>query len=359
MNKRAVWFALTGVILMFCALGFIIQGCGAITGSNDSSASSGDYTLSGKVGTITASGLRAAAATDVTHIVAIGANNSKTFVTPESNGTFSVKVNSGQPYVLGFFNKTGGTITLLGYLKKSDYDWDSLPIIDPADTATDLGTVEINTVSVEATPAINITSLIGEMNMSTNTADLYGKIDDSLAALTNLDVDGNGEFDFNENKNYLFQTFIGMYESGSPSTGEIDSMLDGYNDTYKPIPSFYQIYFSCFSSGDSRAAGTAAILTPPSAIGGAATQTATTSATSDGSGWTLFFPSVTTPELAPSGTYGMAIGTTTYTINNFKASDVVAISANNNIIYPVFHLVTNEANKITKVQYVWKKLVND
>ena len=37
----------------------------------------------------------------------------------------------------------------------------------------------------------------------------------------------------------------------------------------------------------------------------------------------------------------------------------MAISANNNIIYPVFHLVTNEANKITKVQYVWKKLVND
>ncbi|KAF0133696.1 MAG: hypothetical protein FD145_1155 [Candidatus Saganbacteria bacterium] len=356
MNKKII-----PVVVLICVflLGLIIYGCGKIANNAAStSTTSGNYTVSGKVGTITTSGLNASANNTVTHIVAIGADNNKTLITPESNGTFSLQLSSGQPYVFGFFNKTGSTITLLGYLKKSDYDWDSLPIISPTGSSTNLGTVEINTTSAEAIPSINITSLIAEMNMTAATADLYGKIDDSLAALTNLDLDGNGEFDFNENKNYLFQTFIGMYDSGNPATGEVDSMIDGYNDTYIPRPSFYQIYFSGLGSGDTRTAGTSATLTTPSAIGGATTQTAAIGATSDGNGWTLFFTSVSTPEIAPSGTYTVRIGTTTYTINNFKASDVVAIGSNNNIVFPVFHLVTNSAGKITTVQYKWKKLVN-
>ena len=353
MDKRLI-----GLVIGFLFLGLFLYGCGSST-STDSGGSTGDYTLSGSVGTITAGGLSVMATDSVTHIVAIGADNTKTSSTPKADGTFSLSLNSGQPYVLGFFNKSDSTITLLGYLKNSDYDWDSLPIIDPADFATDLGTVEIDTVSVEATPAINITSLISEMNMDVDTATLYGEVDDSLAALTNLDLDGNGEFDFDESKNYLFQTYIGMFDVDAPATGEVDSMLDGYNDTYTPIPSFYQIYFSCMGSGDVRSLGTSATLTPPSAIGGSSTQTTTTGAnTSTEDHWTLFFPSVQTPEVAPSGTYTVAMGSTTYTINNFKASDVMAMGSDNNIVYPVFNLVTDEAGKIAPLNYTWKKLVN-
>ncbi|MFC1510897.1 hypothetical protein ACFL5U_00720 [Candidatus Margulisiibacteriota bacterium] len=360
MNKKMNWFLLglclgLGILL----LGFVLQGCGTTAGTDDDSTAAGDYTVSGIVGTVSASGLSAAATDTVTHIVAIGADNNKTVVTPESSDdTFSLSLTSGQPYVLGFFNVSDSTITLLGYLKRSDYDWDSLPVIDPTDSATDLGTVEIVTASVEATPAINISSLISEMNMDVDTATLYGVIDDSLAALTNLDLDSNGVFDFDENKNYLFQTYIGMFDDDSPAIGEVDSMFDGYNDTYTPVPTFYQIYFSCISSGDTRTLGTSATLTPPSAIGGESTQTATTGANSDGDNWTLFFPSIsTTPTVAPSGTYTIEIGSTTYTIENFKGSDAVAIGSNNNLIYPVFHLVSTESTgKITTVQYLWKKL---
>src|SRR3989339_672049 len=291
MKKNTLVLIFSIYLIIFGMSSFLlIAGCGAST--------SGNYTLSGKVGTISASGLKTFAVNDtVTDIVAIGADNNKTLVTPNDDGSFTLSVTSGQPYVLGFFNKTGGTITLLGYLKKGEYDWDSLPIIDPVSTVTDLGTIEINTTSVEATPSINISTLISEMNMNASTATLYGEIDDSLAALTNLDLDSNGEFDFNESKNYLFQTYIGMNESGTTATGGNE-------------------------------------------------------------GWTLFFSSVSTPEVAPSGTYIVEMVGTTYTINNFKASSVVAMGADNNIVYPIFHLVTNEAGKITTVQYKWMKLVN-
>ena len=361
MKKNTLVLIFSIYLIIFGMSSFLlIAGCGTSnSGSGSGASTSGNYTLSGKVGTISASGLKTFAVNDtVTDIVAIGADNNKTLVTPNDDGSFTLSVTSGQPYVLGFFNKTGGTITLLGYLKKGEYDWDSLPIIDPVSTVTDLGTIEINTTSVEATPSINISTLISEMNMNASTATLYGEIDDSLAALTNLDLDSNGEFDFNESKNYLFQTYIGMNESGTTATGEIDSMLSGYNDEYIPIPGFFQINFTGLGGGDTRSAGISATLRAPSEIGGTVTQTTSTGATSGNEGWTLFFPSVSTPEVAPSGTYIVEMVGTTYTINNFKASSVVAMGADNNIVYPIFHLVTNEAGKITTVQYKWMKLVN-
>lgn len=345
------------IVVLLAAAAFFYIGCGQSGSSSSSSSSSGNYTLSGSVGTVTSTGIGAKAATTVTHIVAIGADNQKTLITPEANGDFVATLNSGQPYVLGFYNKTGSTITLLGYLKNSDYDWDSLPIIDPTDSATDLGTVEINTASVEATPSINITSLIGEMNMTAANATLYGSIDDSLSALTNIDIDGNGVFDFAENKQYLFQAYIGMYVNGAPATGQINSMFGQYNSSYNPSPYHHAIYFSGQGTGDTKTVGTNTTLTAPAALGGSLTQTATTG--SQSGAWTIFYPSVTTPEAAPSGTYTVAIGSTTYTINNFKASNIMAVGANNNIVFPIFQIVSTEATgKITAVKYKWRKLVN-
>ncbi|MFH1541899.1 MAG: hypothetical protein ABIE84_02275 [bacterium] len=359
MKKENLMLAVgVGLIALGFGMGMMMIGCGSLTGTNSGTTTSGNYSVSGSVGTITTSGIMASATDTVTDIVAIGADNEKTLVTPEADGSFVLTVTSGQPYVLGFYNKTGTTITLLGYLQNSDYDWDSLPIIAPADSATALGTIEIDTASLEATPAIDITSLITEMDMDTSVATLYGELDNSLASLTNIDIDGNGVFDFTEDKNYMFQTYIGMFDNDAPPTGEVDAMISGYNSDYTPIPSFLQIYFTALGSGDVRDTGTTATLTPPSALGGTTTQTTTTDAIS-GSGFTLFFPTVSTPEIAPDGTYSVVIESTTYTINNFKASEVMRMGADNNIIYPVFHLVSNESTgKIETVQYKWQKLVN-
>ena len=348
-------------MVMVVFLSGTMYGCGSSTSSSSSGGgtSATDYTLSGQITAV--SGARAMAVSDVTDIVAISANNDKYRSTPEA-GVFTVDVASGTPYVLGFYNKSGSTITLLGYLTQSDYNWDSLPIIDPTGEATDLGSIEVDSTSIEATPAIDITSLIDQMNMDTDTATAWGQIDDSLSVLTNLDVDGNGEFDFVDDKHYMFHTYIGMGISGETPTGQIDEMLAGYNDSYMPEPINYQLVLS--ATGDDKDAGATGTIYTPEPVGGQSqgeytqTQSATIQASSDGGGWSIFWPSLGSPEVAPSGTYVATIDSDTYTIENFQASAVVSIESNNGFIYPIFHLVTNEAGYVTTVNFLWKKLEN-
>ncbi|OGC04699.1 hypothetical protein A2276_01830 [candidate division WOR-1 bacterium RIFOXYA12_FULL_43_27] len=360
--KKTLSIVFGSLLVILLLLGVVIHGCGKQGGGS----STGGYTILGTVpnAQTLAMGI-GAKATAVTHIVAIGANDSKTIATLDTTtGSFTVPVTSGYPYVLGFFNKSGGAITLLGYLKKADVAWESLPLMNPVGSSTNLGTVTVEASSVEATPSIDVTTLIGQMNMNLATANLYGAIDDPLTALTNLDMDGNGEFDFQENKDYLFQIYVGMNTSGAYVTGEIDAMLSDYNSSYIPNPGYYQYVLA--ARGDSKTAGTAGTISFPEAItsAGGTTYTSGTGAVGnvDSNAWSLFFSlgsnPATWPATAPNGTYTMEVGTSIYTVKNFKATNVLALGSNNNIIYPVFHLVTNEAGYITTAQYKWKKLNN-
>lgn len=351
------------VICVFIISFVLLVGCG--TSPSPTPTPTTNYTLQGKVGTISGSGLGARAATSVTHIVAIGSNLEKYLATPEADGTFSLPIIKGYPYVLGFYNKTGTTITLLGYLKQSDVNWHSLPIMNPTDSSTDLGTIEINSTSQEATPSINVTSLIGKMNMDLTTAQYYGTFDESLIVLTNLDVDGNGIFDFSENKAYMFHTFLGM-GPGNSNPGEISKMLGGnYNDTFKPKPAYYEMVFICNVSDGQTSTTTMSMVGPKTFYSSTTNFSNTLTGTIDVSsfGWSCFMDignnALISPEVAPSGTYVATAGAKTYTINNFQGSSVVAINSTNGIIYPVFNLVTNEAGYITTVNYKWKKLVNN
>ena len=342
------------------AFQMVQSGCGQ-QGSSPTPSST-NYTVSGKVGTVTSAGLSAFAVNTVTHIVAISADNDKYLADLNADGTFSIKINKGTPYALGFYNKTGSTITLLGYLQQKDVSWESLPIMNPSVDTTNLGTVEIN-ASLEALPTLDITTLISQMNMvDTATAQYYGTLDDQMAMFTNMDVDGNGVFDFQESKSYLFQNYISM----GTTTGEIPKMLNGYyNDTYAPTPSNYHLVLSCM--GDSQTIGTNATFTFPSPVTSAnavvtSTTTVTIESTGGGEGWTCYSKinncPIISPEVAPAGTYTVVVGTKTYTFRNFKATSVLKVGSNNGLIYPVFSLVTNEAGYITTVNYKWKKLVN-
>lgn len=358
-NGSMVLIYLVSMVMVAFMTG-TMYGCGSSSSSSSSGGtSSTNYTVSGVISAV--DGARAMAVSDVTDIVAVSATNNKYRATPEA-GVFSIDISSGTPYVLGFYSKSGSTITLLGYLRQSEVDWDSLPVINPTGEATDLGSVEVDSTSVEATPSIDVTSLIDQMNMDVDTANAYGEIDDTLAVLTNLDVDGSGEFDFVDNKHYMFHTYIGMGISGETPTGQIDEMLSGYNDSYMPEPINYQLVLA--AQGDDKDAGTVGTLSTPVPVGGQAqgdytqTQSATIQAFSDGGGWSIFWPSLGSPEVAPSGTYVATIDSTTYTIENFQASNVVSIESNNGFIYPIFNLVTNEANIITTVNFQWKKLEN-
>ncbi|MDD4179557.1 MAG: hypothetical protein PHH14_05860 [Candidatus Margulisbacteria bacterium] len=364
MNKKFL-----GMVLCLAILGvgliFIAVGCG----QSGSSPSTNSFTISGQVVGVTASGIRASATLPVTHIVAAGSNSEMYMATYDSaTGTFSLSVDEGVPYAIGFYNKSGSTITLLGYLKQRDVDWDSLPLMNPSVDTSDLGTIEVDMTSEEATASIDVSSLISQMNMvDTTTAQYYGTVDTPMSVFTNVDADGNGEFDFQEGKTYLYSTFYNMGPGTSGGTGEIGNMLNGnYNDSYAPKPYSYGYVIS--AQGDNQAAGTSVTFTPPVPVvstDNLSYSTVTSTVEADSSGgtiWSCFAKingnPIISPEVASAGTHTVAVGSKTYTFRNFQGSDIIRVNSTDGIIYPVFNLVTNEAGYITTVNYKWKKLVS-
>jgi len=364
MKKFYSFLFLSACGLLLVALS-LLAGCGQGTSSTTTTTIANAYTLQGQVIGVTVAGVRAAAVSTVTNIVAIGSNSQTYSASIDASGTFSVQVNAGYPCALGFYNKSGGAITLLGYLKQKDVSWESLPLMNPAGTSTDLGSVEVDTASVEAIPSLALNSLITQLNMTDNaTAVYYGEIDGPMTVFTNLDVDGNGEFDYQEGKSYQFSIYVNMSDNTS-SAGQIPLMLNGnYNTAYVPKPSGYSLVIA--AQGDAQSTGTPLTFKFPATVsnstGSTNSITVSVETTTSSDIWCAFSKLnnnlLTTPEVIPAGTYTVEVGAKVYTFKNFQGSEVVKVNSNDGIIYPIFNIVTNEAGYITRVNYQWKKLVN-
>jgi hypothetical protein len=360
------------LVISICSL-VVLYGCGQK--QNGGGGSTTNYTISGKLVGVSAGAVRATDVLPVTHIVAIGATGARYLADYSSaEGTFSLGVNKGCPYVVGFYNRSGGQITLLGYLKQDQLGWDSLPIIEPTVDATDLGTVEVFPASLEATPSVNLNSLISQMNMDLDVAQYYGQIDDPLSVLTNLDVDGNGEFDFTESVGYLFEAKIGMGPGPGPATGQIGNMLNGsYNHGFRPKPQCFVLLFAAARGASVPPGGSTATLNFPCLVYNGSSQFQSSTASVEGmsgGGWTAAFdgdsvPSVliTSPEVLPSGTYTIQVSGgwnsgRPYTFMNVQGTQVVKVGATDKIIFPALNLVTSPAGYITTVNYKWLMLEN-
>lgn len=331
-TKLAFFFA--SLVLLF---GFAFWGCGQLL----STSSTSSYTISGRY-TTSASALSALAAPTVTSIVAISSDGTKSLASL-SNGTFSLSVNKGQPCLIGFFNGT----TLVGHLKQKEVDWDSLPLMNPVGSSTDLGTVEVISGTLEAAPSIALNDLIAKMNLDLSGATYYGKIDNPMTVLSNLDVDGNGTFDFNESKTYLFWA---DYSFTRPA--QMNNMLGQYCDGYVPTIESYA-FSLIFQNGSAAVEGAAATLSAPGNLAGT---TITGTCDAQGNVWVFGLGNITTEATAPSGTYTAEVGSSvgTLTFNNFQQSSVSSIGASSNIVYPVLKITTNESGIITRVDYKWK-----
>ncbi|MFA5839455.1 MAG: hypothetical protein WC890_02210 [Candidatus Margulisiibacteriota bacterium] len=351
------------ILILVSFLLFLAHGCGQSGGGTPTT----NYSIQGNISVLSAGSIHSQSILDVTHIVAIGSNNSKYLATLNSDGSFVINIVKGVPYALGFYNKSNGVITLLGYLKQNEVNWDSLPIMNPTGEVTDLGSVEVNQASVEATASIDLSSLISQFSMvDLATAQLYGQIDNPMTVFTNVDIDGNGEFDFQEGKSYLFSAYINVVATGETGTDQISHMLNGnYNELYKPLPEAYGFNFA--GSGDNLSNGSRIDAAFPTLVydsygdshSGA---TGEVSNTGGSNPWTCFLTigssPIYLPTVAPFGTYLLTCEAKTYTINNFSGATAMAVGNNNDIIYPIFNLVTNEAGFITTVNYQWRKLVN-
>src|SRR3989339_1315220 len=102
-------------IMVLIAISMLV-GCSQ-TNSSGGGGTTTDYSIQGTASLVQSSGIRAKDALPITHIVAIASNNDKYLATLNTtDGTFTVNVAKGFPYVLGFYNKSAGKVTMLGYL---------------------------------------------------------------------------------------------------------------------------------------------------------------------------------------------------------------------------------------------------
>ena len=348
MNNHKRTYGLVAALLAL-ALGALVYSCG------QQGASSGGYTITGKYA-FRATGTSANSALPVTDIVAIAANNIKTAASIGTDGSFSLSLEKGWPYAIGFYNVDSTVaphrITLLGYLRQDQVNWHSLPLMNPTGSSTDLGTVEINVASGEALPSIDLSSLISKMNMvDENTARLYGSLDGPMAVFTNIDVNGNGVFDFQENKSYMLQEFVKVHDT---NTAEFERMLVDYLD-YVPSPSNYE-FSAGVLDGSVPAHGTVGTYYFPSAIGDPPMLSMTGEASFPSSGvWTVtVHTDAATPVVPPTGTYSIEVASRVLTFNNFAGCQLAAIGNHDGIVYPVFKIITSESTGlITGVDYYW------
>ena len=338
-SAKGAFLALVGVVV----LSLVSLGCGSLTNSGSSSSQSGQLRLQGKYNlTISPSSIGTQATPAITAIVAVTSDGTKSLATL-SNGTFSLNVKKGFPTLLGFFNGT----SLVGYLAQKDVDWQSLPLMNPKETTTDLGTVEVSTATREATPSVALNDLISKMNMTSDSATAYGRIDNPMTVFTNLDVDGNGTFDFQEGKSFLFWA-----DYQFKTSSQISKMIGEFNEAYTPQIESYTYALIFLDENKKSTAGVSASLSAPGAL--ASTSFAGTSADRPAE-WVYGFGPVTAVSTPPSGQYVATVtGYGTLTFNNFQPATVSRIGASENIVYPVLKLSTNEAGEVTKVSYKWK-----
>ncbi|MFA5887028.1 MAG: hypothetical protein WC863_04650 [Patescibacteria group bacterium] len=364
MTKKRI--ALIAALFLVSGVCFF-NGCGG--GNSPAPTPVTNYTISGQVGTVTASGVHGTAILPVTDVIAIGANAQHYLATYNTTtGSFEVKIVSGCPYAVGFYNKTGSTITLLGYLRQEQVNWHSLPLMDPTGEVTNLGTVEIDMVSIEAIPSISLDDILSQTNMDAAAANLYGQVDGVMSIFTNVDVDSNGVYDFLESKAYLLQITIGTGLSSTEGmpTGEVDRMLNQFNETYYPVPNAYQIIFHAIDAPNPSVGtlGTIYFPVPITGVDGIPRTSLVGDVWGGVSGhiWNFMLASTHSvvegeliyPTVVPSGTYTFEVaGKGTYTFNNVTGSPLAAVGTTESLIFPVFKMVTNEAGYVTTIHYKW------
>ena len=375
MFKKLLPLYLLGLVVISLAF---VYGCGNATGGGGGGGGGGgvvtNYTITGnlpQMAEIDTSSIKAFSLSTVTSICAIGADGGTYTATVSSDGTFSLGLVKGVPYVLGFYSGTNGT-TLEGYLYVPTLGWNSLPITYPTGESVDLGTLTVESGSPLVTCEIDSTVLAAFMGMTDDVADFYGAIDGAMVNYLNIDVNKDGIPDYQQDKS----CYLRIFEAGGPdpnstiATGEIEAMLgDGnYNDDYVPCPISYQF---ALCGGNTQTDKTHATLLAPSDLNDSKSppntyRTMNASIEANGYYWWIFFRSPsselnTGPNTPPSGTYVVTIESTTpqtYVFDNCSFDGAYTLGSDENIVYPVLNLVTSDATgttEITAVNYKWQK----
>lgn len=380
------------ILISVISLLIMTQGCNkksdgsGSSGSNNNSST--NFTIAGKSSSPTIFGPMTLAdsrtmfvAKTITHVMAVspmGGGLAERFIsTVDSAGSFSLPVKSGKPYLIVFIAKNSGLTgidMIAGTLKTGELD----SLAPLAAGSTDLGNVSVDGTTRLATMTLGLTELLASLSLSSDAATYLGGVDDLALRLANPDVDGNGEIDFLENKNYS----LDFHMRGTVKVGSVDATLDDVATTFLPSNSTITmtlstpmaVYANSFDSTDYIGSGGSSL-----ANGGdykvftSAGNDVTANWSNDGfSGgtfsdmrqWGPNYNHSNTHELPGSGVNAVTLKWTlgasgqTLTFSNVKTKTSSQITQNG-MILPFFHFNTSDSSAtgtIQSIAYEWRKL---
>jgi hypothetical protein len=138
----------------------------------------------------------------ITHVMAvqpISASPIRTVAEVKADGSFSLDVTPGQPYVFVFIDSTAtGADMAVAIFRSATLD----TIAPQADGELDMGSVAIDPTMQTATPGVSYDTLIADLGLDPAAAEFLGSIDDLSLRYANPDIDGNGVIDIVENHQF-------------------------------------------------------------------------------------------------------------------------------------------------------------
>ena len=208
----------SSLIVSMIVVGLFVLNCskGGSTSGGGGSTVTTNYAVSGRLGSVSVAanavqdGVTVMSTKTITHVIAISpaTANAKAYVAAVgADGSFSLGLDSGKPYVFVFVDDTlVGENMIVGIFSPGSSGLDT--IVPAAAGSVSLGTVDVNGTSQTATMTTTFADFLNGLGIDSTTAATIGAIDDLSLRAANPDLDSNGEIDALEGKSFSLDFHI-------------------------------------------------------------------------------------------------------------------------------------------------------
>ena len=222
-------------LVMFPLIALV--GCGVTSGGGDDGGnggggdSAGKLAMSGRVPSSNARATSAAATRVITHVMAVNpesASADRTIAKVGADGSFTLAVDVGKPYVLVFVDATAvGAAMVVAVFRAHTLDTISPQLAGHLD----FGDLTIDAATQTASLGISYDALLTGLGLTTAAAEYLGSVDDLSLRYANPDIDGDGVVDMEQDRHYGLDFHVRSNLRVGASTGRnltVDDLTDQF-----------------------------------------------------------------------------------------------------------------------------------
>jgi len=178
-------------------------GGGGSDGGGGGNGNGQQLAISGRVAMTTARTVAATtSARTVTHVMAVNpesANADRTLAAVGADGSFTLSVDIGKPYVFVFVDDTAvGADMVVAMFRAQTLD----TVAPQLAGHLDFGTTTVDPATQTASVGISYDALLSGLGLSAAAAEYLGSVDDLSLRYANPDIDGDGVIDLEQDRHY-------------------------------------------------------------------------------------------------------------------------------------------------------------